>query len=279
MKYVKTRQQLNEKNITNNYNFKRWFGESKVVDNDDKPLVVYHGTSYDIKEFDPEYGGDNTLNNIGGAFYFTNMPEVALDYAKHSYGVAKDRNFIFSSDEEKKKIGDYAEKEGLLNVIAVYLKIENPLVLSSEDGYVDTEKSDRYVNFLKNPTAQTDEELWMEFYEKAKYRKNDIEIYHEEIIEKAKEIFDKESEDDITKEEFEEAIDEYVMETGAFDKELPTYDGIIWYNVYDMITTESAFVQNVYIALHPNQIKSATKNNGNFNLYKNNIYEYKQFSK
>lgn len=33
--------------------FKKWFGDSKVVDADGEPLIVYHGTSGDFTEFDP----------------------------------------------------------------------------------------------------------------------------------------------------------------------------------------------------------------------------------
>ena len=29
--------------------FKSWFGDSKVVDDDGKPLVVYHGTDQDLR--------------------------------------------------------------------------------------------------------------------------------------------------------------------------------------------------------------------------------------
>lgn len=36
--------------------FKKWFGESKVVDENGKPLVVYHGTRSDFNEFDPMAG-------------------------------------------------------------------------------------------------------------------------------------------------------------------------------------------------------------------------------
>jgi transposase len=41
---------------TNTEAFKRWFGDSKVVDADGKPLVVYHGTNEDITQFDPSKG-------------------------------------------------------------------------------------------------------------------------------------------------------------------------------------------------------------------------------
>ncbi len=37
--------------VLDNPNFKRWFGESKIVDSSGKPLVVYHGTNTEFSEF------------------------------------------------------------------------------------------------------------------------------------------------------------------------------------------------------------------------------------
>lgn len=44
--------------------FKAWFGDSKVVDADGKPLVVYHGTAQDFDTF------DSTLEKSGQGFNF-----------------------------------------------------------------------------------------------------------------------------------------------------------------------------------------------------------------
>jgi hypothetical protein len=53
--------------------FKNWFGESKVVDAEGKPLVMYHGTGYgDIAEFQGQ-------RNVAG--HFTLDPEFASDFA------------------------------------------------------------------------------------------------------------------------------------------------------------------------------------------------------
>jgi hypothetical protein len=41
---------LNE-DFLNNPRFKQWFGNSKVVDDDNKPRLVYHGTGGDVEEF------------------------------------------------------------------------------------------------------------------------------------------------------------------------------------------------------------------------------------
>lgn len=47
--------------------FQRWFGDSKVVDEDGKPLVVYHGTDAEFNVFDMSKGRANM--DIQGAFF------------------------------------------------------------------------------------------------------------------------------------------------------------------------------------------------------------------
>lgn len=47
--------------------FKRWFGDSKVVDEDGRPLIVYHGTDADFNTFDMSKGRANM--DIQGAFF------------------------------------------------------------------------------------------------------------------------------------------------------------------------------------------------------------------
>lgn len=61
---------------TDNPKFKEWFGDSKVVDKDGKPLVVYHGsTDARFTSFDPSKG---RLGLRG--IYFTENPEWASAY-------------------------------------------------------------------------------------------------------------------------------------------------------------------------------------------------------
>jgi len=57
-------------------NFVAWFGDSKVVDADGKPLVVYHGTRHSFDEFRRE--GKRGRNRL---HYFSNDPSVAGEYA------------------------------------------------------------------------------------------------------------------------------------------------------------------------------------------------------
>jgi len=75
--------------------FYEWFGDSKVVDADGKPLVVYHGTNKKFREFDKGAIGKKHKNLYQGrGFYFTKEYYDAQNYGK--------------------------------TIMPVYLKIENP---------------------------------------------------------------------------------------------------------------------------------------------------------
>lgn len=74
-------------------NFWRWFGDSKVVDEQGRPLVVYHGTDAEFDTFDKNITPKRN-NLLGQGFYFTNQQDKAKWFGK--------------------------------NIMPVYLKIENP---------------------------------------------------------------------------------------------------------------------------------------------------------
>lgn len=60
--------------------FKKWFGDSKVVDEEGKPLVVYHGTKtagFDVFDF--------SRSTPTGRIYFAVSPKHASDYASDSF--------------------------------------------------------------------------------------------------------------------------------------------------------------------------------------------------
>ena len=81
-------------------NFWRWFGDSKVVDEQGRPLVVYHGTSSKFDTFSIDESGKNTGTAIyGQGFYFTTDKEVATKWGA---------------------------KRGEPIVMGVYVKLENP---------------------------------------------------------------------------------------------------------------------------------------------------------
>jgi len=100
--------------VSKNDAFKKWFGNSKVVDENGKPLVMYHGTT-NFQETDgkPIFKPSekvNRSNNIDG-FYFTSNPREASGY---------------STSGENATIVEDAE------VIPAYLSIQNPFVKGSK---------------------------------------------------------------------------------------------------------------------------------------------------
>jgi hypothetical protein len=94
-------------------NFWRWFGDSKLVDADGKPLVVYHGTNASITEFKNAKKGARDPGFFGKGFYFTPSEDDALNYA--------------DSAAEADGTGDP-------KAIPVYLSLQNPFVWDMEAG-------------------------------------------------------------------------------------------------------------------------------------------------
>lgn len=88
--------------------FKRWFKDSKAVDADGKPLVVYHGTGADFSVFNRDRAGATTgAANAGMGFFFTDQPDVAGRYAQMSGGTQ--------------------------NIMPVYLSLQNPIRLTAKN--------------------------------------------------------------------------------------------------------------------------------------------------
>lgn len=103
-------------------NFWKWFGDSKVVDEDGRPLVVYHGAlgHTNLEEISPDYGF-----NVK-ASYFSDNKNVSSHYAES--GTPK-RN-ISGID---KKIQETNTTEGLLNILNESLNAGVSLVMSYSD--------------------------------------------------------------------------------------------------------------------------------------------------
>lgn len=76
-----------EKGADSKY-FKKWFGDSKVVDENGQPLVVYHGTNADFDTFDYDKIGTNGTSE-GVGFYFTDDIETAEGYKKQNGSLKK----------------------------------------------------------------------------------------------------------------------------------------------------------------------------------------------
>lgn len=97
--------------------FQRWFGRSKVVDAQGRPLAVYHGTEKaGFTAFSTERGFD--FDATRKAFFFSDSREVACSYAGTDAEITPGR----------------AGTEGLYKV---YLSLQNPLIGDANDASWD----------------------------------------------------------------------------------------------------------------------------------------------
>ena len=89
-----------------NDNFWKWFGNSKVVDENGNPLVVYHGTRSQFNEFDRKY--------------------------------AK-RGFFFTTKKRKNSVAGYYAyyNDDKGSILPCYIKLENPLIVHRPNGNED----------------------------------------------------------------------------------------------------------------------------------------------
>ncbi|MEK9151606.1 MAG: hypothetical protein AAB547_03160 [Patescibacteria group bacterium] len=85
--------------------FKQWFGESMVVDENNEPLVLYHGSSKKFDKFDISKVGANDARNkdsgfFGTGFYFTPYEGLAKKYGPVLYKSFLRINHIQTFSEE-----------------------------------------------------------------------------------------------------------------------------------------------------------------------------------
>jgi len=236
--------------VTKTKEFKNWFQDSKVVDEDGKPLAVHHGGlgATDIEIFDTNYSGQTTGNNTFEAFHFTDNAEVAQDYSRQSFNRRyQDDPESLVTDGIVKKIpdfkGDYKKQYAFvekhankrLGTSEVYLSIQNPIEIDLSGERVDVAYIERLTNFAKNGVDENGE--FEEFHEK-KYG-----IFNEET------------------EEYSDVV---------------PIDGIIITNMIDDISPASNKVAHQYIVWDNTNIKSV-ENRGTFDQNDPNIlYQSKE---
>ena len=229
-----------------NDNFKRWFGDSKVVDENGQPLVCYHGSTVNIEEFSHNYAGDNTGNNFEKVFYFTSDEDAAITYSQEA--VVRQNEWKFYDEEEKKNIeftswqeySDYLRDQVFEDpkINPCYLCIENPYILDANGEVFDYKKNYTLLTILKGNMNNIDYSMW----------DSDIE-------EELKDVFY----------EYDEENEEYI-EKGV------SFDGVIIKNVIDNITDMYTYPIDEYIVWDPRQIKSVY-NKGIWDMTNSNVME------
>lgn len=110
--------------------FKAWFGDSKVVNEDGSPKVVYHGTNAEIEAFSSDFGGSGASQRAG----------------RPSLGKA---GFYFTADKDHAAI--YGDE-----VIEGYLSLQNPTIIDAEK-ILDQWNSSEFAGKYSSAQAMVDE--------------------------------------------------------------------------------------------------------------------------
>ena len=226
-------------------NFIKWFGDwindpqhaSKVVDKNGEPLVVYHGT--------PNAGFDTFTWDFDKQTDFDSKTGIG-----HNYGKA----FFFTSDYEKAVGYSYRLKNDseFMSIYNAKQELSKEAANAFNEG--DTEK----YNNLRQQIKYLREKL--DFF----YNREGILLLGSEVKSTVLSIKNPLIVD-ANGEYFFNVYDQYFTEARKNNN-----DGIIVKDVIDN-PRGKARPMNVYIAFSPNQIKSATDNNGEFSTESDSI--------
>jgi hypothetical protein len=218
--------------------FKKWFGNSKIVNEDGSPKVLYHGTNKwtDAKNnvFKP-----SSYGTFGPGIYFTDDANKASDFAMNIRG---------------EKIPEVSPEGG--NVVPAYLKMEIPVPNVLPPNWQEWIKNRYFRNFDKAIGVAADGYLPMELAQKRATSPDEFEH--------AKNLYTKLSNNTATTSElFSPIRTSYgslsnLSWANSLADELKTagFDGLV-ISVPEKGMTE-------YVVFKPEQIKSAVGNRGTF---------------
>ena len=284
--------------------FKDWFGDwendpehsSKVVDKDGKPLAVYHGSFSLFDSFDPNKGHNVPAiwhaDRLSIASHWSNTsdihrsPKVVEEFENLKSLVKELESKDTPFEEVVKKISDFTEEnfDTEIKSDSSYTSIED-----CKEYNLDPERYEGIsygYNIIYNNGMETGGNV-----------RKDLHKYYETLMSYVESMVRNSSRDyinyydggflyknylNIRKPLIVDAKDEpyhniryrgeyYNTESLAMYAKERGYDGVIVKNVYE--TDYENKKGTDYIVFTPNQIKSATDNNGNFSKESDNMYE------
>ena len=208
--------------------FKRWFGDSKAVDEEGKPIVVYHGTNADINVFNTNAGKGKTH---GGGTIFTDRPEAANTYAT----------------------GDNP------NVMPAYVSLQNPVVIDAGGKNWNAIGASARINLPETEvSARSDNKLLADLGVDTSANSPTSKLAAQSttlgrIFKGEMGLGETASTDDVIRwarsQGYESVIIKNVVDRGPSGR---------------FMTPEASLPQTLYVAFDPTQIKSAIGNTGAF---------------
>ena len=284
--------------------FKEWFGDwendlehsSKVVDKDGKPLAVYHGSLSLFDSFDPNMG-----HNVP-AIWHTDRPSIASHWS-NTLDIHRSPKVVEKFENLKSLVKELESKdtpfEEVVKEISNFTEENFDTKIKSMSDYTSLEDCKKYRLY---PTenyvgVSYGYEVIYNSGSSTSWVRNNLNEYYKCILDEVEGMVRDSSRDYITyndrgflyknylnirKPLIVDAKDEpyhnvryrgkyYNTESLAMYAKERGYDGVIVKNVYE--TDYENKKGTDYIVFNPNQIKSATDNNGSFSKGSDNFYE------
>jgi len=263
---------IKENLISRSENFKKWFSGSKITDNNNEPMVCYHGTSVpDITVFDMSKIGEGTGNygHYGYGIYFSVYKNEAKIYGANIYKCyIRILNPFIGNDEQILQL----KENGVGNI--------DELSDMSIDfkSFKDCFKNDKLVyTFLSNYEDKGLEYAWKEFFDRDDINDSDSEKLNgiSDLVDYT--TLNNEVDglryyvlDDLKKLNINPKINRgfelsqrlhWITDLGNRSEEVT--------NVIKKLGYDGIFYGSEIVVFYPNQIKSADNNDGSWDI--NNI--------
>ena len=266
-------------------NFKRWFGDwendpehaSKILDSNGEPLIVYRGV--------PE-----NIDSLPGVLKSHNPTRPGIFFSSSKYSA---KGYTFKDTEGFKTINHVKDNDP--RIYQVYLNIRNPYVVEGK-GKLWNDLEAKY-GVIDDNTGNAVKDGFATYGEARKFTEDYIEsLLGEEKVKILDDIFDKSGPLSAREREIQQEhadlnnrysikITQRPSKTDDILKEIvdgkrgkapngQAYDGVVFKDIYDnmMIPMARGALADVHVALGSKQVKSATKNTGNFGVNEDNIY-------
>jgi hypothetical protein len=216
------------KKQTDTPEFKEWFGDSKVVDFDGTPLIVYHGSpERDFYIFDINKVNPNDPDGPYNGFFFSSSYEDADGAGRYPYGRPNAKN---------------------PQTRAFYLSLQNPAT-RAQARRVARELGDSWRDNHDTLQEAVRIELQKQGFDG---------IIHEPYVNPSREAFERDGRVALGKNKGELVKN---TEDGGVDL---YEDGMLITGYMDFDNAMEQLRHGIFVAFRPEQIKSATENNGNF---------------
>jgi hypothetical protein len=237
-------------------NFKQWFADSKITDENGNPQVLYHQTENDFDVFEPRRGGAGQFDNETpfGIFLKPNDNDIGLPGKKQMALYARIVNPLRVSD--RNALRQYLEKniEGYADLRSQYENVEQTLNFQSRLEALEIEFDKRFEKWeAEHPEAGVDTHEGLD-KRQAAIDKIESEIGLDKIFPERREVENKLSA------QMKELVDQHFRNSG--------YDGIILDSDEGGIGKKTT---KTFIAFDPNQVKS-TDNAGTFDRNNDSIF-------